>query len=126
MSLAVLGLGADHQPGAGATAVRQSAAEIVGEAPGHERGRLGPLHRRIQVDGDRQVRWRRHRGRRARIQSAGQVMRFPPRGPEASDELGGRQRRQIAEGAQPEAHEHVDQAMRIPQVAGHIFENRDR
>ena len=94
--LAVVADHLDLDPDAAQSARGQLRVQLAGQRFGGEHNPLGLLGRRIELDLDGQVRGRRARGQRPRIEPAGQPVREQAMGPEPVPRLGSRYRGELA------------------------------
>ena len=111
--LAVLGLGLDGHHGARQAEGGQPLVQLVSQGLGHERGRVHPLCRRVQLGGDRQVRRRRSSRQRAVVLAARQIVGDGPGHSETAQHRRSGQGGQVTQGADPQPRQQVGQRLEL-------------
>ena len=117
-ALAVVGLGGDHQPGAHQAVGRQPRPEVAGQLAGDEHERVGLLHRLLEHLLDAPAGRRIVRVRRARVAAAGDAVGERAGMAEAGEHVGRRQGGEVAEAADAEPGEQVDERVVEPGDGG--------
>ena len=107
--LAVVAAHLDLNTDAGQPARGQPGVHLAGQGLGGEHDPFGLPGRRIELDLDGQVRRRRTRGQRPRIEPAGEPVREQPLRPEPVAGLGGRNSGELPQRPDPEPDQQVGQ-----------------
>ncbi|CAM3938578.1 hypothetical protein ISCU110981_20100 [Isoptericola cucumis] len=102
LELLVLGASGDAQPAAGQASRGQQPVQPLREAAGRERGDVDAQRGRVQLLGDDELRLDPSPGGRAHVLARGQAVRPEAEVPEPRAHLGRGQRRQVAQGLQPQ------------------------